>query len=73
MAEFACFLQNYVSDCQKNERVESIHSLNDKLCKVDSSWIPGSGLGLFASRPSKKGTVICKYYGKLLRTVEAMR
>ena len=41
--------------------------------EVRDSWIPGSGQGLFATVPTSKGQVICRYVGRIMTTTEAMR
>jgi SET domain-containing protein len=40
---------------------------------VKPSWLVGGGQGLFARRHIKQGTVVCKYFGNQLRTVDAIR
>lgn len=40
---------------------------------VAPSWINRQFLGLFANRPFKEGEVVCRYFGTVLRTKEALQ
>ena len=58
---------NSISDINNNSNIQ-FNSV-----KVSQSWIPCSGLGLFANKKILYGEIICTYFGTKYCTVEALK